>query len=100
MSKKRIQLLRDIRSIRSAGIRSIPKVLRSPYLELYTLSNEKKRLEKETYALEKRKTTADNLLENVDGRMEKIKKEISKEGKVKTYKNVRTNPVKTMPISY
>lgn len=100
MSKKRNQLPKDIRSIHSAGIRSIPKGLRSPYLKLYTLSNEEKRLKKESGILGKKKAVVDGRLEDVNDRMEKLKKEISKESKDKVYKNVRTNPVKTMSVNY
>ena len=39
----------DIKSIHTAGVRSIPKQLRSPYLDLYILAREKERLGKENY---------------------------------------------------
>ncbi len=54
--------LKDIKSIHSIGARSIPKVQRSSYLELYILRREKDRLEKEVFALGKRKTAADRQL--------------------------------------
>ena len=48
--------LRNIKSIQSIGARSIPKVQRSTsYLELYMLRRKKDRLEKEIFALDKKK---------------------------------------------
>ena len=44
---QQISSLRNIKSIHSVGARSIPKVQRSSYLELYMLRREKDRLEKE-----------------------------------------------------
>ena len=92
--------LRDIKSLHSVGARSIPKVQRSSYLELYTLSREKVRLEKEIYALNKRSNNASRQLGDIDKRIEKLQKEVSEEQKIKTYRNVPTRPLKTMSIKY
>lgn len=93
--------LSDIRSIQSTGSRSIPKVLRSSYLELYILGREKDRLEKETCFLDKRKKLAEKQLQSIMGRIGKLQKEIAREhDKVKTYRNVPTKPLKTMAMSY
>ncbi len=61
--------LRNIRSMHSAGKRSIPRVASSAYLDLYMLQKEKERLEKEDAILEKRKAA-------IQKRLEDIKKEI------------------------
>ena len=42
-----IATIRNVRSMHSIGARSVPKVQRSPYLDLYALKREKDRLEKE-----------------------------------------------------
>ena len=91
---------RDIKSIHSAGARSVPKVERSPYLELYTLRREKDRLEKEISALGKRRGAAQRLLDTINKRIEKLQKETYEKQEIKTYRNVPTKPVKTMPIKY
>ena len=61
--------LRNIRSMHSAGKRSIPRVASSAYLDLYMLRKEEERLEKEDAVLEKRKAA-------IQKRLEDIKKEI------------------------
>ncbi len=92
--------LRDVKSIHSVGVRSIPKVQRSPYLELYTLSRENLRLEKEIYALDKRKNAARSRLDNILKRMERLQKEVHQEEKIKTHRGLPTRPLKTMAIKY
>ncbi len=47
--------LREIRSLRSTGKRSIPRVQSSAHLDLYLLEKERERLEKEAAVLEKRR---------------------------------------------
>lgn len=95
-----ISCLRNIRSVHSVGARSIPKVQRSSYLELYILKREKDRLEKEIGMLEKRKNAADRQLESVTNRIKKLQKETNEEKKIKTYKSVPTRPLKSMAIHY
>ena len=93
--------LRNIKSMHSAGGRSIPKVQRSGYLELYVLGRERERLEKEFFILEKRKRTIDRELESINKRMEKLKKEIIEEGKnIKTYRKIPPKLLKKMAINY
>lgn len=92
--------IRDIKSIHSVGARSIPKVQRSGYLELYMLRREKDRLEKEIYALDKRMNTAKRQLDSINKRIEKLQRETHEEQKIKTYRSVPTKPLKTMAINY
>jgi len=95
-----IATIRNIRSMHSIGARSVPKVQRSPYLDLYTLKKEKDRLEKETSILEKRKKITDRLLGDVNKQIVGLQKEIQGEGEIKSVKNTKTNPLRTMPIRY
>ncbi len=92
--------IRDIKSIRSIGARSIPKVQRSSYLELYMLRGEKARLEKEIYALDKRMSTIKRQLDSINKRIEKLQSEMHEEQKIKTYKDIPTRPLKTMAVNY
>ena len=92
--------LKDIKSIHSIGARSIPKVQRSNYLDLYILRREKDRLEKEVFALDKRKTAADRQFNSIVKRIEKLQKETHDEQKVKTYKQISARPLKPMAINY
>lgn len=92
--------VKDIKSVHSIGARSVPKVQRSAYLELYTLRTEKDRLEKEIFALDKRRGAAQKLLDGINKRLEKLQKETYEENKIKTYRNVPTRPLKTLPINY
>ena len=90
----------DIKSIHSIGARSIPKVLRSSYLELYMIRGEKSRLEKEIFALDKRRESANRQLNGINKRIEKLQKEVQEEQKIKTYRGIPTRPLKTMAINY
>jgi len=92
--------IRDIKNIRSIGVRSIPKVQRSSYLELYGLRREKDRWEKELFALDKRRNVANRQLESIDKRIEKLQKEAQEEQKIKTHRSIPTRPLKTMAINY
>jgi hypothetical protein len=91
---------RDIKSIHSVGVRSIPKVQRSSYLELCMLRREKDRLEKEIFAIDKRKDLANRQLNGINGRIEKLQQEADREQKIKAYRNIPTKPLKTMSIAY
>jgi hypothetical protein len=97
---QQISSLRNIKSIQSVGARSIPKVQRSSYLELYILRREKDRLEKEIFVLEKRKNAADSQLNSINKRIVKLQRETHEEQKIKPYKNVSMRPLKTMAINY
>jgi len=92
--------VRNVKSIHSVGARSIPKVQRSPYLELYMLEREKDRLEKEIYMLDKRRNTAKRQLDSINERVEKLRKETHEKEKIKTYRSIPTKPLKTMAINY
>ena len=92
--------IRSIKSIHTVGVRSIPKVQRSSYLDLYMLRREKDRLEKETFALDKRVGAAKRQLSSINQRIEKLQKETHEEQKIKTYRNIPTKPLKTLPIKY
>jgi len=92
--------IRDIKSIHSAGARSIPKVQRSSYLDLYMLRRERERLGKEIFALDKRRTANQRQLDCIGQRIEKLQKEVNEEQKVKSYKCVPKKPLRTLSISY
>ena len=92
--------IRDIKSIHSVGARSIPKAQRSAYLELYMHRREKDRLEKEIFVLDKRRSTAQSLLDSINKRIEKLQTETHEEQKIKTYRNIPTKPLKTLSIQY
>ena len=70
-----ITSIRDTRSLHSVGGGCIPKHQRSANLELYVLSSEKSRLEKEVFALDKRRNTARKQLDGVSKRIEKLQEE-------------------------
>lgn len=97
---QQVASVREIKSIRSIGARSIPKAQRSTYLELYMHRREKDRLEKELFLLDKRRSTAKKLLSSIDKRLEKLQTEAQVGQKVKTYRNVPTKPLKKMSIKY
>jgi hypothetical protein len=92
--------VRDIKSIHSVGARSIPKAQRSACLELYMHRREKDRLEKEIFVLDKRRNTAQRLLDSINKRIEKLQTEAHQEQKIKTYRNIPTKPLKTLSIKY
>ncbi|MBI4684674.1 MAG: hypothetical protein HY755_05705 [Nitrospirae bacterium] len=92
--------IKDIKSTHSVGARSIPKVQRSSYLELYMRRREKDRLEKEIFALDKRRDTANRQLNSINKQIEKLQKEVHEEQKINTYRGIPTRPLKTMAINY
>ena len=94
------QGIENIKSVRSIGARSIPKVQRSSHLELYVLEREKDRLEKEIFALNKRTSRAKRQLDSVYRRLKKLQEETHEEQKIKTHRSVPTKPLKTMAINY
>jgi len=97
---QQVASVREIKSIRSIGARSIPKAQRSTYLELYMHRREKDRIEKELFLLDKRRDTAKKLLNSVNKRLEKLQTEAHEEQKVKPYRSVPTKPLKTLSIQY
>src|SRR4030042_2649429 len=97
---QQISSLKNIKSNHSAGVRSIPKVQRSGYLDLYVFKREKDRLEKEIFVLEQRRTAADRELNSIAKRIERLQKETHEEKKIKTYKDVSARSLKKMAIHY
>ncbi len=97
---QQILSLRNIKSIHSVGTRSIPKVQRSGYLDLYILKREKDRLEKEIFALEKRRMAADRELNSIAKHIERLQKESHEEQKIKTNRDVSARSLKKMAIHY
>lgn len=95
---------RDIKNTHTIGLSSIPKKQRSSYLELYMLKKENDRLEKEIFALEKRRKTACRQLDSVKEQIEKLREEISNEEGKLTRKSENGKEGKkvfrTMPIKY
>jgi hypothetical protein len=90
----------DIKNIHSVGIRSIPKIQRSSYLELFGLKKEKDRLGKEIFALDKRKHSVDRQLSSINRRIEILQKETLEEQQVNTGKRQASVPFMTMEINY
>ena len=66
--------LRDIRSMRTTGQRSMPRRQGSAYLELYMLRVEKERLEKEAALLAKRSQGLQKRLEEIQKQMEGLQR--------------------------
>lgn len=100
-SMSQLQTVSDIKGMHSIGARSIPKVMRSTYLELYVLDRERSRLEKEKFGLDKRRNCAQTRLDSVAQRMEKLKKEIEEETDVTAQRTVTSRkPLKRMSIKY
>lgn len=69
--------LREIRSLRGTGKRSIPRVQSSAYLDLYVLEKEKERLEKEATVLEKRGGAIRKRLADIQRQMETVERSAS-----------------------
>src|SRR3989338_3319616 len=92
--------IRDMKSMHTAGIRSIPKAQRSSYLDLFILSKERDRLEKESFMVGKRNSSLDKQLAIIDKRMEILKKEVFQDGKTMVRSFKTTRPLKKMPIHY
>jgi hypothetical protein len=92
--------LKNIKSIHSVGARSIPKVQRSSFLELYVLKREKDRLEKEIFVLGKRKDAADRQLNSVSKRIKGLQKETKEGKKRKGFQEKPARLMKSIPISY
>lgn len=66
--------LRAIKSMHTTGLRSIPRVQGSTYLDLYMRKKEKERLEKELSILEKRKRGIEKRLQEVSKEIEILEK--------------------------
>lgn len=92
--------VRNMKSAHSVGLRSIPKVQRSNYLELYVLGSERTRLEKEIQAIDKRRNAAQRQLETVCKRIAVLHEETHKTQEAKTCRDLPGRPLKKMVIDY
>ena len=81
-SISQLQTVSDMKGMHSIGARSIPKAMRSSYLELYVLDRERARLEKEQFSTDKKMKNAQGRLDNLAVRMQKLLKEINEEKEV------------------
>ena len=72
--------LRDIRSMRTTGQRSMPRRQGSAYLELYMLRVERERLEKEAALLAKRSQGIQKRLEEIQKQMEGLQRSAQAQG--------------------
>lgn len=99
-SLKAITIPGNVRTMNSVGARSIPKVQRSVYLDLYVLKKEKDRLESEMFVLEKRKKIVGQLLHDMNRRIDALQKEVHSLPEIKTKKQTRRDTLRTMPIKY
>jgi len=92
--------LSDIKSVRSIGATSIPKVKRPCHLELYVLGREKDRLVKELAALNKRRNTVKKNLADANDQIEKLQKQMYEQQKNKDYESTPQKPLKTLAVNY
>ena len=100
-SMSQLQTVSDIRGMHSIGARSIPKHMRSSYLELYVLDREKARLDREIFGLDKRRKSAYTRLDSITHRMERLQKEIQEGVETKVHKSIHPRkPLKKMSIKY
>ena len=92
--------LGDIKSIHSGGVRSIPKVQRSSYLELYMLKREKDRLEKVIFSIDKRRSASIKQLSDITKRVKGLQKETQEEEEKTGYRGTPARPLKSMAVKY
>lgn len=92
--------LTDIRSVRSVGATSIPRIQRPSHLELYVLGREKDRLGKELSALDKRRNTVKKNLDSVNGQIGKLQKQAYEQQKGKNCESALQKPLKTLTVNY
>lgn len=93
--------IRDTKSGHNIVAGSIPKVQRSGELELYVRKREKDRLEREIFALDKRRKTVERQLNGVCERIDKLQKETCKERIIKAYSGkTPKKQLKTVAIKY
>jgi hypothetical protein len=97
---QQIPNLSNIKSARSTGATSVPKVQRPGHLELYVLGMQKSVLEKELSALEKKRDTVKKRLDGINERIDKLQKETYEKQKSKNCENTPTKPLKTLSINY
>lgn len=92
--------LSDIKSVRSIGATSIPKIKRPGHLELYVLGREKDRLEKELAALNKRRNTVKKSLTGINKQIEKLQKQTYERTKNKNCESTSPKTLKTLTVNY
>ena len=100
-SVSQLQTVSDIKGMHSIGARSIPKAMRSSYLELYVLDRERDRLEKEKFSLDKRRNCAQTRMDSILQRIGTIKKETEEETQIiAQHRGTSRKPLKKMSIRY
>jgi len=100
-SMSQLQTVSDIRGMHSIGARSIPKHMRSSYLELYVLDREKARLDREIFGLDKRRKSALTRLDSIHQRMQFSKKGLEAEtDAIIQHRVTPRKPLKTIKIKY
>jgi len=96
-----LQTVSDIRGMHSIGARSIPKHMRSSYLELYVLDREKARLDREVFGLDKRRKSALTRLDSIHQRMQSSKKGLEVKAEAITqHRVIPGKPLKRISIKY
>ena len=99
-SMQQLPNLSDIKSVRSIGATSIPKVKRPSHLDLYVLGMEKSRLEKELAALNKRRNTVMRNLADVSAQVEKLRRQTYEQQGNKNHEGSPQKPLKTLTVNY
>jgi septal ring factor EnvC (AmiA/AmiB activator) len=97
---QQLPTLSDIKSVRSIGATSIPKIKRPIHLDLYVLGMEKSRLEKELAALIKRRNTIKKNLSGVNDQIEKLQKQTYEQQKNRDSESIPQKPFKTLTVNY
>jgi hypothetical protein len=92
--------LGNVRTMNTVGARSIPKVQRSVYLDLYVLKKEKDRLESEMFLLDKRRKVAGQLLADINRRIDALQGEIRSLPETRTGQQAKRDGLRTMPVTY
>lgn len=100
MKRKKALTYKDIKSIHNAGVRSIPKVQGSNFLDLYMLNRERERLDKELTIVEERKTVLTKEVNGILSRIKDLQKDTHKELLEKNGTNIPNKALKTMQIHY
>ena len=99
-TKHHIPTLSDIKSVRSMGATSVPKVQRPSHLELFVLGMERSRVITELAALNKRRDTLGKQLDGIDKRVEKLHQDTVGQLSNRHGESTSTKPLKTMSIQY
>ncbi|OHB63432.1 MAG: hypothetical protein A2Y76_13410 [Planctomycetes bacterium RBG_13_60_9] len=89
-----------LESIHTAGISSVPKTQRSPYLELYALGREKGRLTQERLALDARREAIDRHLGSINKRILSLQQDMAREQQAEAGIKTPSQPIKTVDINY